>query len=233
MTVDPQKLYTILFHHFSKQQWWPYDQQYHSINNSDPRFEIIVGAILTQNTAWSNVEKALVNMKNNKSVTINSIVDISLDHLKELIQPSGFFNQKATRLKIIANHFHNKYESDLDSFFAGDTQEIREELLSLHGIGPETADSILLYAGNKPVFVVDAYTKRICNRIPLSIPDDSYHKIQQYFESILLKNHEPHDIVEIYKQFHALLVELAKQYCKTKPHCAHCPVNNECKAALL
>jgi len=229
MLVDPQKLYTILLNHFGNQQWWPYDKEYHKINDSDPRFEIMIGAILTQNTAWTNVEKALFNLKKNKSITVKTIVDILIEKLKVMIQPSGFFNQKAIRLKIIANHIFENYDSSLDNFFNRDQQNIRDELLSLNGIGPETADSMLLYAGNMPIFVVDAYTKRICKRIPIKINHESYDEIQQYFESGLSKNLTDKDITSCYKQLHALIVELAKNYCNTKPKCMNCPLKDCCK----
>lgn len=229
MLVDPQKLYTVLLNHFGNQDWWPFDKEYHKINGSDPRFEIMMGAILTQNTAWANVEKAIINLKKNKSLTVRKIVDMPLEKLKVMIQPSGFFNQKATRLKILATHIYEKYDSDLDKFFKRDLQEIRRELLSLNGIGPETADSILLYAGNLPIFVVDAYTKRICKRIPLQPKDGSYDEIQQYFKSELSKNRSEKDMVPLYKELHALIVELAKNYCKTKPSCDNCPLKKDCR----
>ena len=222
-------LYKTLLNHFGNQDWWPFDKEYHKRNGSDPRFEIMIGAILTQNTAWSNVEKALLNLKKNKSLTVRKIVDMPLEKLKVMIQPSGFFNQKATRLKILASHIYEKYDGDLDKFFKRDLQEIRRELLSLNGIGPETADSILLYAGNLPIFVVDAYTKRICKRIPLQPKDGSYDEIQQYFKRELSKNRSEKDMVPLYKELHALIVELAKNYCKTKPSCDNCPLKKDCR----
>jgi len=232
MLVDPQKLYTILLNHFGNQQWWPYDKEYHKINGSDPRFEIMIGAILTQNTAWTNVEKALFNLKKTKSITVKTIVDIPIEKLKIMIQPSGFFNQKAIRLKILANHIYKNYDNSLDNFFNRDQQKIRDELLSLNGIGPETADSMILYAGNLPIFVVDAYTKRICKRIPIKIINESYDEIQQYFESELSKNNTDKDTVSTYKELHALIVELAKNYCKTKPNCDNCPLKQDCRFNL-
>ena len=233
MPVDPQKLYTILLNHFGDQKWWPYDPEYHKINSSDPRFEIMVGAILTQNTAWPNVEKALFNLKKNKSLTVKTIVEMPVEKLKLMIQPSGFFNQKSTRLKVLADHVYEKYDNSLDNFFKRDLQEIRDELLSLNGIGPETADSMILYAGNLPIFVVDAYTKRICKRIPIKINDESYDEIQQYFESELSKNLTDKNTVSAYKELHALIVELAKNYCKTKPSCSNCPLKQYCRFKLI
>ena len=150
MAISPKILYDLLLDDFGYQHWWPIDKNYHRKQKSDPRFEIIVGAILTQNTAWNNVEKALENLKKNKVLAINSIIRINEENLKIMIQPSGFFNQKAQRLKLIATYLHKNYQEDLQKFFLRDITEIRQELLSLQGIGSETADSILLYAGNHP-----------------------------------------------------------------------------------
>lgn len=231
-SLTPHLLYKILLNHFGNQDWWPFDRTYHKRNGSDQRFEIMIGAILTQNTAWSNVEKALLNLKKNKSLTVRKIVDMPLEKLKVMIQPSGFFNQKAIRLKILASYIYENYDGSLDKFFERDLQDIRNELLSLNGIGPETADSILLYAGNLPIFVVDAYTKRICKRIPLQPKDGSYDEIQQYFKSELSKNLPEKDMVPLYKELHALIVELAKNYCKTKPSCDNCPLKKDCRFSL-
>ena len=231
-SITPYLLYETLLNHFGNQDWWPFDKKYHKINGSDPRFEIMIGAILTQNTAWTNVEKALFNLKKNKSLTVRKIVDTPIENLKLMIQPSGFFNQKATRLKILAEHIYEDYGSSLDNFFKRDLQEIRDELLLLNGIGPETADSMLLYAGNLPIFVVDAYTKRICKRIPIKINHESYDEIQQYFESELSKNLTDKDMTSCYKQLHALIVELAKNYCKTKSSCNNCPIKSHCISCL-
>ncbi len=204
------------------------DKDYHKNNSTDSRFEIIIGAILTQNTAWSNVEKALINLKKEKKLDIKSILEINTDELKKLIKPSGFFNQKAKRLKNISEFLYKKYGSDLNSFFKKDTNELRKELLSLNGIGPETADSILLYAGNKPVFVVDSYTKRLCKRIPIKV-EISYNSIQKHFEKNLSKAYDEKDLTNIYNQMHAMIVELAKNYCKKKPICKNCPLKKICR----
>lgn len=205
------------------------DLQYHKKNNSDPRFEVIIGAILTQNTAWSNVEKALHNLKQEKKLDINNIASINEETLKTLIQPSGFFNQKAHRVKNIANHLKHKYQSNLDIFFNQQLSTLRNELLALHGIGQETADSILLYAGNKPIFVVDAYTKRLCIRLSFPLDHTSYHAIQTYFETNLKEKYSDDKCITIYNEYHALIVELAKRYCtKQKPKCSICPIQKNC-----
>lgn len=227
MKLTPQTLYQTLLENFGKQNWWPMDKSYHKKNDSDPRFETIVGAILTQNTAWLNVEKALDNLKSENIMDIKKISDVDIKLLQKMIKPSGFFNQKAKRLKNIASHLHNNYQDDLDCFFNRDLYEIREELLSLNGIGPETADSILLYAGGMPIFVVDAYTKRICKRLPLNT-NISYDEIQQYFENSIYKNYSKKETVQIYNELHALIVKLAKNHCKKKPECSKCPLQKHC-----
>jgi endonuclease-3 related protein len=228
--ISPKNLYDFLLDIFGHQHWWPVDEQYHENQQSDPRFEIIVGAILTQNTAWTNVEKALDNLKKHKALTLQTIADITEEKLKTMIQPSGFFNQKAQRLKFFASYIEKKYHKDLLNFFSRETSETRHELLSLQGIGPETADSILLYAGNHPVFVVDSYTKRICQRLPLPILNESYDDIQHFFEKELESTIPKKELVSTYKEFHALLVELAKKYCwKKNPNCSPCPLTHLCE----
>jgi len=228
MNLTPQILYKILHEKFGKQNWWPIDLEYHNMHRSDPRFEIIIGTILTQNTAWINVEKALTNLKSNNMLEIKKIKDIDIKSLQNLVKTSGFFNQKAKRLKNIATFLHNNYQDNLNKFFNRDLYEVRKELLSLNGIGPETADSILLYAGNLPVFVVDAYTKRICKRIPLDT-EVSYEEIQKYFEKGLSKNYSEKEIIKIYNELHALIVKFAKDICKNKPECRKCPLQRYCK----
>ncbi len=228
MTVSPSYLYSILHHNFGKQKWWPIDIEYHKKNNSDSRFEIIVGAILTQNTAWGNVEKALNNLKAKKSLNLKKILKIDLESLKIMIQPSGFFNQKAMRLINFANFLNKKYNGNFDSFFDNNLLEIRNELLSLNGIGKETADSILLYAGNFPIFVIDSYTKRISKRIPISTNTKSYDILRLFFENKLKAKYSKGELVDIYKELHSLIVELAKNYCKIKPNCNNCVLNSRC-----
>ncbi|MEA2055255.1 MAG: endonuclease [Candidatus Thermoplasmatota archaeon] len=227
MKLTPQTLYTNLLEKFGNLNWWPMDRAYHEKNGSDPRFEIIVGAILTQNTAWSNVEKALTNLKSKNALDIKKIIKIDINSLQEIIRPSGFFNQKADRVKNIALYLHDNYDSSLNKFFDKDLHKLRNELLLLNGIGPETADSILLYAGNMPIFVVDAYTKRICKRLPLDT-NISYEDIQNYFQKDLCRKYHDNEITQIYKRLHAQIVMLAKNYCKKKPECAKCPLKNNC-----
>lgn len=227
MKLTPNDLYKILLEEFGRRNWWPMDKTYHERRGSDPRFEIIVGAILTQNTAWSNVEKALTNLKSNNMLEIQKISGANINKLQTMIKPSGFFNQKAERLKTLASYLHKNYHDNLDDFFNRNVYDIREELLSLKGIGLETADSILLYAGNLPIFVIDAYTKRICKRLPLKTPL-SYDDIKRYFEMELSNHHSKQEITRVYNELHALIVELAKQYCKKKPECSNCPLRTHC-----
>ena len=221
------KLYNTLFDEFEDLNWWPYDKVYHKINSTDHRFEIIVGAILTQNTSWLNVEKALNNLKEENILDIKSILETDEKTLKKLIKPSGFFNQKADRILNFSKYINKNYNQNLNLFFDKDIQNLRYELLSLQGIGPETADSIILYAAEKPIFVVDAYTKRICKRLNI-VSDCSYNNIQNYFEKEISKNFSKKEIVYIYNQMHALIVFFAKKYCKKKPVCKNCPIKKEC-----
>lgn len=227
MRITPNKLYKILLREFGNLNWWPMDKKYHEKNHSDPRFEVIIGAILTQNTAWSNVEKALTNLKSNNMLNIKNISDVNIKNLQELIKPSGFFKQKAKRLKNLVSYLNDNYHGDLDHFFDRDMYIIREELLSLKGIGPETADSILLYAGNLPIFVVDAYTRRICERLPLNT-NISYNEIQNYFETELSRNYTKKELTKVYNELHALIVLLAKKYCHKNPECIKCPLKKLC-----
>jgi endonuclease-3 related protein len=228
MSMTPSALYQILLERFGHLNWWPMDETYHRNKGTDPRFEIIVGAILTQNTAWSNVEKALENLKNHHMLDLAKIAQGTIDQLRELIRPSGFFNQKAERLILVSSYLSRRYHDDLDLFFQRPLEDIRRELLGLKGIGPETADSILLYAGNHPIFVVDAYTKRLCKRLPLKT-EETYEEIQRFFEQDLQQHFHGNHLIDVYNELHALIVILAKQYCKTKPLCHSCPLFNQCR----
>jgi endonuclease-3 related protein len=228
MVLTPEKLYKLLDKTFGNLDWWPIDTEYHRKNNSDPRFEIIVGTVLTQNTAWANVEKALSNLKEGQFLDISKINKIDLKSLNKLIKPSGFFNQKAKRLKILTRYLLEKYHGNLDIFFQNNIDNIRQELLNINGIGPETADSIILYAGNLPIFVVDAYTKRLCKRLPMDT-NLSYKDIQLFFQKNLSEHYQGKKLVQVYNKLHALIVNFAKNYCKKKPECANCPLLSYCK----
>lgn len=225
--MKPINLYKILFEIYGNLNWWPMDSAYHQKLGSDPRFEIIVGAILTQNTAWSNVEKALKKLKEKNILDIKKISETDEHTLKEMIKSSGFFNQKTKRLKMLVNHLCNIHDADLNKFFNRDITEVRKELLEINGIGPETADSILLYAGDKPIFVVDAYTKRLCQRIPIDV-NISYDHIQDFFQKNLSKYYVKKELSKVFNELHAQIVIFAKEYCKKKPLCDRCPINNYC-----
>jgi endonuclease-3 related protein len=167
--------YRTLFEAWGPQHWWP----------AQSRFEVIVGAYLTQNTAWTNVEKALANLRKSRVLSVNGIRRTSLTELERLIRPAGYFRQKAKRLKLFVAFLDARYGGSLARLFARPTKELREELLNLHGVGPETADSILLYAGNHPVFVVDAYTRRILSRHEILPETAAYDEIRDLFEHAL------------------------------------------------
>ena len=204
-----KKTYEKLFAAFGPQHWWP----------GDTPFEIIVGAILTQNTAWTNVEKAIHNLKKAKLLTPGKLHDLSQDEIAKYIRPAGYFNIKAKRLKCFLNYLFDNYGGNLKKMFKKRTDALRRELLSVNGIGPETADSMLLYAGNHPVFVVDAYTKRIFFRHQVVKADAEYHDIQGIFMENL-----PHD-VKMFNEYHALIVKAGKDFCRTrKPLCSRCPL---------
>ncbi len=201
-------IYDRLFKSFGKQHWWP----------GDTDFEIVVGAILTQNTNWGNVEKAIKNLKTAKIFTPRKLYEIDIQKLAELIRPSGYFNVKAKRLKHFIEWLFLKYNGSLPTMFKQDYVTLREELLSINGIGRETADSILLYAAQKPTFVIDAYTKRVLVRHELIPEEYEYEEMKAFFEENL-----PED-VSLYNEYHALLVRVGKHYCKPKEQCEECPL---------
>jgi len=203
-------VYERLLKDFGPQKWWP----------AQTRFEVIVGAILTQNTNWTNVEKALIKLKDKKVLSPRALKDISAQKLAYLIKPAGYFNVKARRLKNFINFLFEEYDGDLKKMARKDSVLLRRQLLDVNGIGPETADSILLYAFDRPVFVVDAYTKRILYRHNMVDQKADYHEIQDIFMNTL-----EHD-VKLFNEYHALIVRLGKDYCKPKPRCEQCVLNN-------
>lgn len=204
------KIYQKMFDALGPRQWWP----------GETPFEVIIGAILTQNTNWSNVEKAIKNLKTAGKLSPEGMYELSVTELAELIRPSGFFNVKAKRVKAFINWLFSRYEGNLSKMFAQDLQALRGELLSVKGIGPETADSILLYAGNMPTFVVDAYTHRIFSRHELIPEESTYDEMKSFFEENL-----PED-VQLFNEYHALLVNIGKTFCKTKKVCEPCPLKD-------
>ena len=205
-------VYKTLLSHFGKQNWWPVDWEYHKREGTNPFDEIVIGAILTQNTSWKNVEKALERFKKEGKLSLSWIKSAPLKVLEDLTKPAGFYKQKAKYLKSV---------SEFILSLKGAIPK-REELLKVKGIGNETADVILLYAYNQPEFVIDRYTLRWLKRY--FDFDFNYSTAKGFFERNLPKN------VPVYKEFHALIDELAKNYCKAKtPNCLSCPLFEGCK----
>ena len=203
------EIYEILLGHFGPQGWWP----------GDTPFEIMVGAVLTQNTNWVNVSRAIDNLKKNDLLSFEKIHDLPVELLAEKIKSAGYFNLKAARLKNLLNFIGDEYNGSLEDMLHEDALNLRAKILTVKGIGPETADSILLYAGNKPVFVIDTYTHRIFARHDIIAEEDGYYEIQEYFTLSL-----PED-VELFNEYHALIVRLGKEFCKkSKPLCRRCPL---------
>lgn len=199
-----------LFAAHGPQHWWP----------GRTRFEIIVGAILTQNTSWTNVERAIRNLRAARLLSPDAIRRVPHAKLAQFLRPSGYFRQKAKTLKSFVKFLFGTYRGSLTKMFATATLQIREQLLDLRGIGPETTDSILLYAGKHPVFVVDAYTRRILERHGRAHRKLSYHEIRSMFESSLPANQQ------LFNEFHALIVHTGKHFChKRNPRCSQCPLN--------
>lgn len=203
------EIYKRLFTYFGPQGWWPAD---------DP-FEVVVGAILTQNTAWRNVEKAIENLKREKLLNPVSLHRLSARHLASIIRPSGYYNIKAKRLKAFLDLLFRYYSGDLDLMFKEENTKLRERLLSIKGIGEETADSILLYAGEVATFVIDSYTKRIFSRHKITSSEAGYHGIQQIFMGEL-----PHN-PQLFNEYHALIVRVGKEFCRREPLCEGCPLS--------
>ncbi|HWR42711.1 hypothetical protein [Sporomusa sp.] len=206
------ELFNTLLTAYGKRNWWP----------AKTPFEMMVGAILTQNTTWTNVEKALANLGDRLSPTF--IAGVKLDELAQIIRSSGYYNQKAIKLKALTQWYEN-YGYNIEKAAKIDGEILRTELLSVKGVGRETADSILLYALNKPFFVIDTYTKRILYRIGYDIPD-TYDGLRLKIEENL-----PRD-VPLYGEFHGLIVEHAKRHCTKKPSCEGCPAEAVCQKRI-
>ena len=203
------KFYQKLYRHFGPQHWWP----------GETPFEVMVGAILTQNTAWKNVERAIENLKKENALSPEEINKMNIEKLAQLIKPSGFYNLKAKRLKSFIERFMEDFNGDIQGMKKLEKGRLREWLLSIPGIGRETADSIILYAVEKPIFVIDAYTRRILSRHGLIKGDENYDEIQEIFHKNL-----PVD-TGLYNEYHALIVTLGKEYCKKQnPLCETCPL---------
>ncbi|MBN1755040.1 endonuclease III domain-containing protein [bacterium] len=208
------KIYKSLLSYFGPQHWWP----------GETPFEIIIGAILTQNTSWSNVETAIGNLKDHGLLDPQKLNQVSPEMLSELIRPSGYYNQKARKIMNFLEYLWAEYGGDIERMKLKGVDSLRYELLSIKGIGLETADSILLYALGKPVFVVDTYTYRIMYRHGFLSEETSYQDIQELFYRYLAKD------LLIYNEYHALLVSCGKNFCKKKePLCSGCPLKDDLK----
>ena len=209
------EIYRLLFGRYGPQHWWP----------ADTPFEVIVGAILTQSAAWGNVEKAISNLKQARVMTPASLRQLPLGKLANLIYPSGYYNAKALKLKSFVEHLEEAHEDSLEKLFSLDILRLRSELLNIHGIGPETADSIILYAAHKSIFVIDAYTRRILSRLGLSPSKDNYSAFQALFMDNL-----PAD-EKLFNEYHALFVRHGKEVCRKVPLCDRCCLSNLCHNA--
>jgi endonuclease-3 related protein len=202
-------IYRTLYKSFGPQYWWP----------GDTPFEVAVGAILTQNTNWGNAEKAINNLKAAHVLSAKSIHEMPINRLAALIRPAGYFNVKAKRLKAFISFLIEMYQGSMKKMRSEDLYVLRKRLLSVNGIGPETADSILLYAMGKPVFVIDAYTKRVLSRHKI-MGHEPYEAFQQLFHSSLKGD------AKLYNEYHALFVRVGKSYCRPKPLCEICPLRD-------
>jgi endonuclease-3 related protein len=199
--------------HHGKTHWWP----------GDTPFEICIGAILTQNTAWTNVEKAIVNLRREELLTPRTMLAADRELLEAALRPSGYFRQKALRVRLFCQHLVDHYGGSVERMARRPLAELRPELLALKGIGPETADDILLYACEKPVFVVDAYTRRMFSRHGLVPGDIKYEALRAFFEENLDLD------VDYFKEYHGLIVWTGKHFCKTRPNCEGCPLQGTLK----
>lgn len=212
--VDPDAVFRRLLAHYGPQGWWP----------ATSRFEVIVGALLMAQTAWRNVEVSIANLRRAGLLTPRALAEAPIPRIRPLVRPAGLYRTKTKRLRAFCRHLLEISDGDLDRFFRRDPATVREELLALDGVGPETADSILLYAGDVPTFVVDAYTVRIGRRLGL-FDSERHADVKRYFEVAM----EPD--VGAYQEFHALLVAHAKTLCRPRPRCDACPLREGCAHA--
>ncbi|TAL47094.1 endonuclease [archaeon] len=207
-------LYRALSQRFGRLEWWPI------VDKRNMQFEIILGAILTQQASWKSVEMVIRNLTDEKIATPQALASADVRKIQKAIRPTGFYKQKANRIKGVAKYIVENY-GGVGKMFGKDTGELRKELLSLKGVGKETADDILLYAAERAIVPIDAYTYRILSRLGMISGKESYDELQEIV-------HEKINDVESCKQFHALIVEHAKQFCKKKPSCEDCPLSERC-----
>jgi endonuclease-3 related protein len=203
-----RRIYDLLWQAYGPQHWWP----------ARTPTEVVVGAILTQNTAWKNVERAIENLEQAKCLTWATLRDVPEGELAELIRPAGTYRVKAVRLKAFVSYLWDRHRGSLELVLEGDLETARRRLLSIPGVGPETADAILLYAGGRPSFVVDAYTKRVLRRHFLIDEASGYEEVRRLFHQEL----EPD--VRLFNEYHALLVAVGKKHCRARANCSGCPL---------
>jgi len=208
-SIPAPEVYQLLFERWGPQGWWP----------GKTALEVAVGAILTQNTAWSNVERAIANLRAARALSVRALASMPAERLAELIVPAGYYNLKARRLLNFIEMLHAEYGGALARLFRLEDSALRTKLLTVNGIGPETADSIMLYAAYRPVFVVDAYTRRFMLRHGWLRGDETYDAIAEIFTGQL----EPD--MQVFNEFHALIVRLGKEHCRRKALCEECPLN--------
>lgn len=201
-------IYGRLLNHYGPQGWWP----------AETPFEVLVGAVLTQNTAWRNVVKAIGNLRAEGAMEPAVLIGKPAEWIAERIRPAGYYNRKAGRLRNLLDYIEHDFEGSVEAFTEGDTAALRRGLLGVKGIGPETADSILLYALGRPIFVVDRYTYRVFTRHRLVGEEYGYEELREFFES-----HLPEE-VPLYNEFHALIVRVGSAFCKPRPRCSGCPL---------
>jgi len=206
------QFYDQLFHQYGPQHWWP----------AQTRFEVIVGAILTQSVAWSNVERAIAHLKAAQALEPAALDALPMDELARCIRPAGYYNAKARKIQAFVAHLRERYRYDLEALLSREIQPLRQELLSLHGIGPETADSIILYAAGQPVFVIDAYTRRLFSRLGLVSDTINYDDLQDILEGNLPRE------VPLFQEYHALIVQHGKSVCRKQPLCTDCCLRSLC-----
>ncbi|MEJ2201891.1 MAG: endonuclease III domain-containing protein [Desulfuromonadaceae bacterium] len=216
MTARLLRVFESLLQQYGPLHWWP----------ADSPFEVVIGAILTQNTAWSNVEKAIANLRRENCLTPARLRQTTRKQLEEWIRPAGFFRQKAERLQLFADYLGTQHQDDLAAMLKGPLPEVRRRLLAMKGVGPETADSILLYAADRPSFVIDAYTRRLFGRLQLLDSAAPYEQIRSQFMDRL-----PADS-DLFNEYHALIVEHCKRHCrKRQPRCGDCCLGRDCPNA--
>ena len=212
MSLPIPDIYDALLELYGPQNWWP----------ADSPFEVMAGAVLVQSTAWRNVEHAIGNLRSSDSLSPAAIRGMSIDALEQLVRPSGFYRVKARRLRALCEYLGERYVDSIEAMNERPTGELRHELLDIYGIGEETADDILLYALDRPIFVVDAFTRRIFSRLGWCRQDSTYSDLQRMFHDNL-----PRDVV-LYNEYHALIVRHGNTTCRKKPDCGNCPLLSDC-----